>query len=78
MRLRRETGDFSIKIPYDEGAEIRLPANLGVQDLLGYVIEYLSEDGTSVDQINSIIGVTKGNQGGLELSTGNWCRYIWR
>lgn len=46
MRLRRETGDYRIKITSGEGNTI--PAGLLVEDLLGAVIE---TDGTALSVV---------------------------
>lgn len=39
MRLRRETGDFSIKLD-DENTAITIVKGLSAEDLIGAVIEY--------------------------------------
>ena len=51
MRLRRETGDFSIKHPGNGDTVTTIPANLFPEDLVGCVIE---DEGGTLDVITYV------------------------
>lgn len=46
MRLRRETGDFSLKLPADMGEVAVNPIGLSEDDFIGLVITDVNDEGT--------------------------------
>lgn len=54
MRLRRETGDFSIKFDTD-ATEVTIRKNLNSEDLVGCVVQQETAEGTGMTVIVSVV-----------------------
>lgn len=59
MRLRRETGDYSIKVVYDGVSEYEfseINRGLGAEDLIGGIVTYVAMSGEDVSStLTSVI-----------------------